>query len=408
MQVMLRCFLCILFLVNLDVHEFYVAAVNQFRAAVFEHAVIQHPDRSKILTRQEALNVMMKNLHVYKEQAVKASAMKAEIIVFPEYGLYGLNWTRQSILPYLEHIPKVNTPKWNPCEVPMMYPSTEVQRNISCFAKEAAIYVVANMGAREPCDITDPNCPQDLHRQFSANVVYGPNGDFIARYFKYNLYPTENYFDKPKGPEMTTFDTPFGRFGTFTSADILYHDPALHLINTMNVTNIVYPTAWQDDLPLMAAIEFHSAFAEGTLINLLAANLHLTSLGYHGSGLYWPTGTSINASYYYNAQSNSKGALVVDNMTPFIIPPKTSRFSNPEFHNIHQKFGFETVETDIHKQTTDQNPLRREDAFKDNMDIAINNDIYTAVLLRESSGGPTVCHVKLCCSADYEGSFYKH
>lgn len=116
------------------------------------------------------------------------------------------------------------------------------------------------------------------------------------------------------------------RFGTFTSADIIHHDTAVHLIKVMNLTNIVHPTAWQDELPLMAAIEFHSAFAEGMLLNLLAAYLHLPSQGYHGSGLYWPFGTSIRASYYYyKSYAGSNGFLVVDDMKPFVSPPKVKR-----------------------------------------------------------------------------------
>ncbi|XP_053404142.1 pantetheinase-like [Mercenaria mercenaria] len=386
------------------------SAIDQFRAAVYEHDVLYPSDRSKVTTRQQALSLMEKNLQIYKEQTTKAANMNAKIIVFPEYGLYGLHWTRESIKPYLEYIPNISNLKWNPCDTPLNISDTEVQRNLSCMAKNVSIYIVANIGARQPCKISEPNCPPDMHYQFSANVVYGPNGDFIARYFKYNLYSMEKHFDKPSKPDITTFDTPFGRFGTFTSADILFHDPAVQLIKLMNITNIAYPTAWQDELPLMAAIEFHSAFAEGMQINLLAANLHIPQHNYHGSGLYWPTGTSVNASYYYNAENNSKGFLVVEDMTPFVIPPLNVRSYVKESSNFQK--GDILLMNENGRLLVGNNKRPTGDIVDtvtefETVQITINNDNYTAMLLRGSYGEPTVCQGKLCCSAGYEGMFNK-
>ena len=331
----------------------------------------------------------------------------ARIIVFPEYGLYGLNWTRESIQPYLEYIPDISTSGWNPCDNPMKYSNTDTQRNLSCIAKNSSIFLVANMGARQPCDDTEATCPPDGHYQFSANVVYGSNGDFVGRYFKYNLYAEEKHFDKPNKPDYTIFETPFGKFGTFSSSDILYHEPAVHLVKSLNITNIAYPTAWQDKLPLMAAIEFHSAYAEGMQINLLAANLHIPQLGYHGSGLYWPTGTSINASYYYNCQNMSSGQLVVEDMTPFVIPPGIilpeiqKSFSLHDGVMPHLNGNKRQLQSHHWRATSlsDEGPNEVE-----TFHITINDDVYSAVLLKSSYGDPTVCQGSLCCSAGYEGT----
>lgn len=336
--------------------------------------------------------------------------------MYPEYGFYGLIWTRETIQPYLEHVPNITSTNWNPCNHPIMPFDTEVQHNLSCMAKHASIYIVANIGAQQPCTKSDPKCPPDLHFQYSANVVYGPNGDFIARYFKYNLNSDESYFDKPSQPDITTFDTPFGTFGTFTSTDILFHEPTVTLIKVLNVTNIAYPMAWQDRLPIMAAIEFHSAFAEGMRINLLAANLHLPTRGYHGSGLYWPTGTSLNASYFYNDHPDSNGSLVVEVMTPFIIPPQSdihvdqhtvSKFLE---RNINRQEGVvERMSADTNRHTNDADIIASLNSYEEyeTVKITINNDTYTAVLLRHSYGEPTVCQGRLCCSASYEGNFAK-
>ncbi|KAL3841968.1 hypothetical protein ACJMK2_020044 [Sinanodonta woodiana] len=382
--------LCFLLLGDHDMYSgMLVHSLDSFRAAVYEHAVIFPADRTKILSRDDALKVMMKNLNVYKQQTELASLNEAMIIIFPEYGLYGLGWTRQTLAPYLEYIPDPNVEMWNPCNKPSVYNSTEVQHMLSCIAKHNSIYIVANMGARLPCTNLDPKCPRDKQYQYSANVVYGPSGDFLARYFKFNLYLNEDYLDKPNKVELSMFDTPFGRFGTFTSLDIMYHDPAISLIEKMNITNIAYPTAWVDNLPLLSAIEFHSAFAEGTHINLLAANLHIPSAGYHGSGLYWSTSTSIDAAYYYNDSKNSNGSLVVETLQPIIIPSPNERFIK-NFNALTRS-----------KEVKFTSVCDRGSNIKTH-EIKINGDVYKAVLLQDPMYQLEVCNGNLCCRAAVE------
>ncbi|WAR18675.1 VNN1-like protein [Mya arenaria] len=209
---------------------------------------------------------------------------KAKNIVFSEYGVLG--WTRHKLAPFLEYIPDPAGSPWNPCDNPNGSVSA-VQTLLSCIAKNNSIYVVANIGSQQHCVSTDKSCPSDHVYQFNTNVVYDPRGIFIARYFKCNLDSEEmQYFDRPPVVNHTIFDTPFGRFATVCSNDILYKEPTLTLVKTMNITNLAMPAAWKEELPLMSAIEFHSAFAEGLLINVLAANLHVVDLGYYGSGLY--------------------------------------------------------------------------------------------------------------------------
>ncbi|KAL3841971.1 hypothetical protein ACJMK2_020047 [Sinanodonta woodiana] len=238
------------------------------------------------------------------------------------------------------------------------------------------------MGARIPCMKSSSKCPVDHQYQYSANVVYGPNGDFLARYFKYNLYIKETYFDKPEKVDLTTFETPFGRFGTFSSLDIFYYDPAISLIEKMNITNIAFPTAWSDELPLLSAIELHSAFAVTMASTFLAANLHLPATGYHGSGLYWPWDTSLCTSYYYNDSLSSSGYLVVDTVKGCAPSPdritKTSRGSTSKVKydrpNNHDTF-----------------------------EAIINGNRFTAITLTSYIGVFNVCQHNLCCNLIYEG-----
>lgn len=98
-----------------------------------------------------------------------------------------------------------------------------------------------------------------------------------------NLFLNEDQFNAPKEPEVVTFNTTFGKFGIFTCFDILFHDPAVTLVKDSHVDTILFPTAWMNVLPFMTAIEFHSAWAMGMRVNLLAANTHNVSLKMTGN-----------------------------------------------------------------------------------------------------------------------------
>ncbi|KAI8799133.1 pantetheinase [Biomphalaria glabrata] len=280
---------------------------SKFKGAVYGHAVLLPKDSLKVISRAEALDNMNKNLDVYREQVSKAKSQGAEIIVFPEDGLYGFQFTRQSIYPYLEYIPDPRTELWSPCGEPGRYNDTEVQRSLSCLAKTNSLYLVANMGDKQPCDVaTDRTCPPDGRYQYNTNVVYGPDGTLLARYHKYNLF-YELQFNAPE-LELSYFDTPFGRFGLMICFDVLFHDPGLPLILSLNISNIIFTSAWMDALPLLSALGYHSSFARGLGINMLGANIHIPDYRFHGSGIYGPDGTIIS---FYGSTNASKPKLLV-------------------------------------------------------------------------------------------------
>ena len=49
-----------------------------------------------------------------------------QILVFPEDGIYGFNFTRSSISSYLETVPDPQQESWNPCTEPDTHNNTEV------------------------------------------------------------------------------------------------------------------------------------------------------------------------------------------------------------------------------------------------------------------------------------------
>ncbi|KAK5855209.1 hypothetical protein PBY51_005336 [Eleginops maclovinus] len=206
---------------------------SSYIAAVYEHNVILNPDPRVPLSRPAALQHMQQNLDIYEEQAARAAQQGVQILVFPEDGIQGFNFSRSSIFNYLETIPDPQQQSWNPCTEPGKYNKTEVLQRLSCMARRYNLYLVANMGDLQPCPLqTDPSssCPSDGRWQFNTNVVFRSDGLLVGRYHKHNLY-FEAAFDDPPQPEIITFDTPFaGRFGLITCFDILFHKPTVNLV----------------------------------------------------------------------------------------------------------------------------------------------------------------------------------
>ena len=292
--------------------------------------------------------------------------------------------TREAIEPYLEYVPDPKYDRSCPCTDPGRYGRSDVQQFLSCLARNNSLYIVANFGDIQPCSKTiDPNCSSDGHYQYNTNIVYDRNGILIARYHKETLYG-EPQFNKPNRTEHIYFDTPFGRFGVFTCFDILFYDPAIKLVLNYNVTNIVFPTAWIDSLPFLAAIQFQSVFAARAGVNLLGANIHVPTMRFHGSGIYTPIGTK---SFYYNDQNNDGKLLTAD--VPVLksntLCNDISRFRRFLFDELHSK----SLEVQY-------------DSVGD-FNVSIHHDIYTFKALSATEGNVTVCQKSLCCHLEYSG-----
>ncbi|XP_035623561.1 biotinidase [Oncorhynchus keta] len=286
-------------------------------AAVYEHKVILNPEPHVPLSRAAALEHMMRNLKVYEEQAARAAEQGAQIIVFPEDGIHGFNFSRLSISGYLETIPDPLTEDWNPCTQPDRHNHTEVLQSLSCMARHHQLYLVANMPDLQPCPLTshphlDPSqtpCPPDGRWQFNTDVVFRSDGSLAARYHKQNLF-FEKEFDTPPRLEVVTFDTPFaGRFGVFTCFDILFHDPTVTLLEK-GIRQMIFPTAWMNLLPLLTAVQIQRGVSLGANVTLLAANLRHDSKAMTGSGIFTPS-TSLYHHAFHHPGEPEEGKLLV-------------------------------------------------------------------------------------------------
>ena len=295
------------------------------------------------------------------------------MMVFPEDGIYGVGFSWEGLTSYLEYIPDPRKITWNPCDHPERFPDTEVQFALSCMSKNQSMYIVANMGDRQQCSAsTDENCPASGHYQYNTNVVYDPTGLLIARYHKQNLF-FEYQFSTPE-ENPTYFDTPFGRFGVFTCFDIIFYTPTMKLIFEKGIRNIVFPTAWMDVPPHLAAIQFHSAVAAGLNLNFIAANIHWPEKRFQGSGIYSGTGAK---TYYYNNSIDSGGKLLIADLDILADGFQGFTKQNKNEHHINN-FTPGVFQSSV---------------FADNFNL---------VELKEIRGVLNVCHNTLCCSLQYE------
>uniref|UniRef100_A0A665U5L8 Biotinidase n=1 Tax=Echeneis naucrates TaxID=173247 RepID=A0A665U5L8_ECHNA len=357
---------------------------SSYTAAVYEHHFILDQKHHAPLSRAEALQHMQKNLDVYEPQAAQAAQQGAQILVFPEYGLNGFNFTRTSISGYLETIPDPEEEHWNPCTDPQRHSNTEVLHTLSCMARRHSLYLVANMGDLQPCPLkSSPSstCPPDGHWQFNTNVVFRSDGELVARYHKENLY-FEQAFDTPPQPEIVTFDTPFaGKFGLLTCFDILFKEPTVSLLEK-GVHQLIFPTAWMNKLPLMYSVAVQRSISLGVNVTLLAANIRHNRWKMTGSGIYTP----FSATYHHAQKGDpEEGKLLV--ATVPVLESWTT--------------GEEATETES-TPSTDSNPDgSAASPSSDTFSSFMMNDLYTFSILSETEGKLSVCDDDLCCHLQY-------
>ncbi|PVD38302.1 hypothetical protein C0Q70_00914 [Pomacea canaliculata] len=105
-----------------------------YRASVFAHRPLL-PSETFPVSRTIAVKNMMKNVVIYRQQAQHAAKQGAQIIVYPEDGLYGYLFNRVTIKPYLEPIPDPwQVLPWVPCTDPGRVQPSDIMVQLSCIA----------------------------------------------------------------------------------------------------------------------------------------------------------------------------------------------------------------------------------------------------------------------------------
>ncbi|XP_076005906.1 biotinidase [Genypterus blacodes] len=382
-------------------------------AAVYEHRVIMKPESAEAPSRPAALLHLNANLDVYEQQAARAAQQGAQILVFPEYGLQGFNFTRSSISGYLETTPDPQQERWNPCTEPSRYNNTEVLQRLSCMARRHRLYLVANMPGMQPCPLqTDPSssCPPDGRWQFNTNIVFSSDGLLVARYHKNNLY-FEKAFDTPPQTEIITFDTPFaGRFGLLICFDIVFHNPKINLFER-GVRQLVYPAAWKNQLPLMAAVQFQRAVSLGAGVTILAANIRSDADGMTGSGIFTPMSPPLR--HHARHGEPEEGRLLVARvpvLDPLWVGPGEASEGRQGGREVKgEVWSSKTEESGfcVEEQGCSDPPLPHPPPYSSvsppaaTFNSSMMYDPFTFALLGDAEGELDVCDGSFCCHLQY-------
>lgn len=94
---------------------------------------------------------------------------------------------------------------------------------------------------------------------FNTELVFDSDGRLIANYKKFNLF-NEKQLNRTD-LKLSTFKTPFGKFGIALCADILFEQPIKDLVEKEKIDHLIFSTAWFMDLPTLAGLDLQTGIA---------------------------------------------------------------------------------------------------------------------------------------------------
>lgn len=398
-------FVCIILSIGLSEAVAVENGSNFYTAAVFEH--VRYDDVVKGLTPQFAIK---KNLDSYNTATKTAARQGADIIVFPEWGLYHHDSRNQStILLFAEDVPDPTKEVWNPCEDQAIFKGRPVLQRLSCMARDNALYLVANIVdikkcfPQESCKTSDCSqdnrqCPPDGQKFFNTNVVFNRKGTLVSRYYKSHLYFEPN-FSTPLYPKPAYFKTDFGLFTTFICFDMSFRE-AVDAVERNDVINVAYPTFWYDHFPLMVAIQYQQAWAMTNKVNLLAANVHRLGTGTIGSGIF--SGAKGALVYSFNPDTENK-LLISRVPIGRDFPPKFK--SEAKIFRIREEDVKDITDEDQDSKVPEQCSRKilglPEDINRDYRCGELGTKDYVSKKLVNPTGSIQVCQNEACCSLSY-------
>uniref|UniRef100_A0A146LL36 Vanin-like protein 2 n=2 Tax=Lygus hesperus TaxID=30085 RepID=A0A146LL36_LYGHE len=311
-----------------------------------------------------AQNVIDMNI-TYGSYIRTANEQQVDIIVFPEAGLYGSDYSIFHDIPdpTLKIIPASNSSY------------DELVRGLSSYAKQYSMYIVVNL--LEKCTSSGAT------RKFNTNVVFDRTGAVVARYRKFNLFGEP--VDRTPQFEPSYFDSDFGvRFGQFVGLDILYKEP-LQMMKDYKITDFIYSSEWFSALPFLTSVQTQWMFSVGNDVNLLAAGLNRVDRGSSGSGIFRGKNTPIGSLFLFGDEMTN--GMVIGNVS--IGGPKNDYSGNGEYT------------TRIITKPRTFTLLREKE-----LDRMANENIELP-----SAGNTTrnfvkqICHGSLCCTFDIKLSY---
>lgn len=289
---------------------------RSYRAAVVEFAPKMWYDL-QVMDKPAADQLKLANLASLASQAEAAKSRKAQIIVFPEYGITGDNQgnpklNRTLAQPFLEHVPSIGS---TPCGAAKHLPNSTAIVNASCLAQRLELVLVINLLTRHSCG-GKTGCPDDGMLIHNSAIAFAEDGSLLAVYHKVHPWGHEQTFLDAGDAAFrnVTFSTSFGvEFGMFVCFDLVFFTDG-----GPPVMDIAYPTDWENGaVPGLNASIAQKTWSSYHGKNVLAANYGGNGNQSSGSGI-WHKGQHL--AFYYNPTTDSRTRLLVADV-PLVSSP---------------------------------------------------------------------------------------
>ena len=169
---------------------------------------------------------------------------------------------------------------------------------------------------------------------------------------------------------------------------------------------LIFPTAWMNQLPLLDTIQFQQAFSLGANVTLLASNIRNDHLIMTGSGIYTP----FSATYHHAQRGDAEEGRLLVARVPVLVPLGAG-------HSVTSEGGAVQDES-TSPADTDSGYCHQESCFDSShpetasavppssvtFTSSMMYDPFTFVLLNKTEGQLDVCHGAVCCHLQYRQS----
>ncbi|KAF2363836.1 Carbon-nitrogen hydrolase, partial [Trinorchestia longiramus] len=261
--------------------------------------------------------IYKRNIHSFEFYATQAKLMGADIIVFPEYGLQGLdhNTRNDSVFQALTVPVPAPSARVAPCDFDNEDVFDPMQK-LSCVARRLEMYLVVDLAEKAQA-LDQDGAVTAVY--YNTQAVFDRNGFVVARYRKRHLYEEPNFEPSPDADDAALFTTDFGvAFSLQICFDIVFGEPSYANVQKNLTRDIITSTAWIDRAPFNMAPNVQNGFSRSLGVNLLIANYHWPELGKLGSGVYH--GYS-DLSHAYTYDEHSGNVLVVSPVRTVLSEP---------------------------------------------------------------------------------------
>ncbi|CAG9854264.1 unnamed protein product [Phyllotreta striolata] len=213
---------------------------------------------------------------------IQKNQNKVDILVFPEYGLTGVNANDK----IKEHLPVISTTVGNISELACH--KNKMKENLvklSCAAKENNVYVVANV------------VEQSNDNYYITTVAFDTKGYLRAKCRKHHLVNGSN-FEESTNYSNCSFTATFKKHGSVPFTILFGNDLLRPIPQEIKTDNVIVTAAIKNSLPLNIGFSVYQGFAVSNGVNVLASGYYQKNenpayYNYGGSGIFLSNGTGI-------------------------------------------------------------------------------------------------------------------